>query len=203
MDLHVLTAVALIWSVAAITPGPNFFLTLHTAIDTTPKLSLSTVAGIVTGTFIWAVSGYLGIALVFKTVPVLYFLMKTTGGLYLIYLGINLIFRKKAHVEKEMNRHSSLLGCFRLGLLTNLLNPKTAAFMSSLFAAAIPQKASFDLGILIVLVICSISACWYSLVSLAFSNNTARRVYEKQKGKIQKMAGAIFVVFGSKLAASE
>jgi threonine/homoserine/homoserine lactone efflux protein len=40
MDLNVLIAVSVIWCVAATTPGPNFFIVVHTAIGTTQRLSL-------------------------------------------------------------------------------------------------------------------------------------------------------------------
>lgn len=203
LDLNVLIAVSVIWAVAAITPGPNFFITVHTAVGTNRKLSMFTVMGIVAGTLVWSLSGYLGISLLFKTVPMLYFFLKIIGGLYLMYVGINLIFKRKIEPKSSAGKYSSAVSCFRLGLLTNLLNPKTAAFMTSLFAATIPANASIELGVLSVLLICTISALWYSLVSVIFSYNAAKVIYEKQKQKIEKIAGTIFIGFGLKLAISE
>jgi len=203
IDLSVLIAVSVIWAVAAITPGPNFFITVHTAIGTSRRLSLFTVLGIVAGTLVWSISGYLGISILFKTVPILYFSLKIIGGLYLVYVGFNLIFKRKKQPKSDANKYQSAISCFRLGLLTNLLNPKTAAFMTSLFAATIPPHASIELGVLSVILICSISAIWYSLVSAVFSYEIAKRIYEKQKQKIEKMAGTIFIGFGIKLAISK
>lgn len=57
---HLVFTVSLIWAIAAITPGPNFFITVHTAVGETRRLSFFTVSGIVTGTLVWAVSAYLG-----------------------------------------------------------------------------------------------------------------------------------------------
>lgn len=202
MGVHVLMVVAAIWTVAAIIPGPNFFITVHTAVGDGRNLSFFTVLGIVTGTLIWAVSGYLGISLLFETVPMLYLLLKAAGGLYLIYVGINLIRGKRTSGQKS--RCSPLAtGCFRLGLLTNLLNPKTAAFMTSLFAATIPSQPTMELGIAVVAVICSISAFWYLLVATLFSRDLAKRVYSQLKWKIEKIAGLIFTGFGLKLALYE
>lgn len=203
MDLHVLFAVSVIWVVAAITPGPNFFITVHTAIGTTRRLSLMTVLGIVTGTLVWAICGYLGISMLFTLVPVLYFSLKIIGGLYLVYVGLNLIFKRKKPSEGGMDKHFSATSCFRLGLLTNLLNPKTAAFITSLFAATIPAHAPVELGVSIVLLICFISAAWYSFVSALFSYDAAKNMYDKHRRKIEKFAGAIFVGFGLKLAISK
>lgn len=203
MDLDVLIAVAVIWSLAALTPGPNFFITVHTAIDTTKRLSLFTVLGIVVGTLVWSLAGYLGISLLFTAMPVLYYFLKIIGGLYLIYVGLLLLFKRKNQAESVTTRPHSAMSCFRLGLLTNLLNPKTAAFITSLFAATIPANSPIELGVMSVVLICSISALWYSLVSTVFSYNIAKKLYDNQKNRIEKIAGAIFVGFGLKLAISK
>lgn len=203
MDLNILVAVSVIWALAAITPGPNFFIAVHTAIDTSRRFSLFTVLGIVVGTLAWSLTGYLGISILFKTVPLLYVFLKIIGGLYLVYVGFNLIFKTKKQPKHSTNRYQSPSSCFRLGLLTNLLNPKTAAFMTSLFAATIPPDASIKLGVLSVLLICSISATWYTFVSIVFSHNIAKKLYEKQKLQIERLAGTIFIGFGLKLAISK
>lgn len=200
MDIGVLLAVAVIWTVAAITPGPNFFITVHTAIGLSGRFSAFTVLGIVVGTLVWSVSGFLGISLLFTTAPVLYVLLKLIGGLYLVYVGLSLFFKKTNRGQKSLGMYTSGLSCFRLGLFTNLFNPKTAAFMTSLFAATIPGDASILLGVVTVLMICSISALWYLLVAALFSRDFAKREYEKRQRLIEKIAGTIFVGFGFKLA---
>lgn len=202
MDMNVLIAVAVIWGIAAITPGPNFFIVVHTAIDAGQKYSLFTVLGIVAGTFIWALSGYFGVSLLFTAIPILYFTVKLMGGLYLTYLGCKLLLKKSDEAAVRPRKKTTAASCFRLGLLTNLLNPKTAAFMTSLFAATFPQDASVQLGAASVMVVCAISALWYSLVSTAFSHAKAQAVYDRQKRKIEKLAGTIFIAFGLKLTVS-
>lgn len=202
MDLNILTAVAVIWGLAAITPGPNFFITVHTAIGTTRRLSLFTVLGIVIGTLVWSVSGYMGISILFNTVPSLYFSLKILGGLYLVYVGLNLIVIRGNKYRNIKTKCHTAMSCFRLGLLTNLLNPKTAAFMTSLFAATIPANSPIEIGAACVILICSISAGWYSLVAVLFSYDKAKKSYERQRRKIEHIAGAIFVGFGIKLAIS-
>ena len=204
MYSNILFTVSLIWAVAAITPGPNFFITVHTSVGANRRLSFFTVFGIVAGTLVWAISGYLGVTLIFKTVPILYFSLKIVGGIYLIYIGITLLIRKKKnHISKRNDKSLSAINCFRLGLFTNLLNPKTAAFMTSLFAATIPPNASVKLGILSVVTICSLSALWYSLVAIIFSFNWVKRAYVSYQRYIERVAGGIFILFGIKLATSK
>ena len=153
--------------------------------------------GIVFGTFIWAASGYFGLTIIFKTLPFFYYSLKIAGGLYLIYLGVKYMFSNKRHsVEKKYIKHSSARDHFLNGAFTNLLNPKTAAFITSLFAAAIPPNHSYQTGLLSIALICSISALWYSLVAIIFSREKVRKSYVNYKKYIEKIAGGIFVFFG-------
>jgi threonine/homoserine/homoserine lactone efflux protein len=202
--INVLIPVSVVWAIAAITPGPNFFITVHTAIGETRRLSLFTVSGVVFGTLLWSISGFLGVSLLFNAVPALYYSLKIIGGFYLAYIGIILLFTKNNNKFVQNSRNSlTPFGCFKLGLYTNILNPKTAAFMTSLFAATIPAKASYELGMLCVLLICTISALWYSFVATLFSHNKAKKAYHNFKTKIERISGAVFILFGIKLAISK
>ncbi len=205
-SIDVLLSVALIWTIAAVTPGPNFFIIVHTAVKETRRLSLYTVAGIVTGTFIWAISGYFGVNIIFKTIPFLYYFLKISGGCYLIYIGFRLLFSKKEIKNQDDNKITCQvrpIACFKQGLFTNLLNPKTAAFIASLFAATIPQKSSICSGTLYVVIICLISLVWYSIVAIVFSNKKAQNIYDSFKTYVERVAGTIFIFFGIKLASTE
>ena len=199
--IQVLIPVAVIWSIAAITPGPNFFITVHTAVDETRRNALFTVMGIVLGTLIWSSAGFFGITVLFRTLPALYYVLKLVGGLYLISLGMLLVFRPgTGRASAPPAKRLTPIGAFRLGFLTNILNPKSAAFISSLYAASIPAHAPLELGLSCIALICGISALWYALVALAFSHNRAKAAYHRMKTGIQRTAGVIFIGFGVKLA---
>lgn len=200
---HTLLTVSVIWGIAAVTPGPNFFITAHTAVGNSKPAAMTVVAGIVAGTLIWAVSGFLGISILFNTAPKLFIFIKLAGGTYLIYLGIKLIFaKKKAGKEYSQAETDSLRKSFRAGALTNLSNPKTAAFVTSLFATAMPSDATAAQGALSIALMCAISLAWYSTVVFLFSRQRLKGVYQRSEDKIKKAAGAIFVLFGLKLMAS-
>lgn len=201
MEMHFYLTVAFIWLFAAMTPGLNFFITIQMAMSGSYRESLCTVLGIVTGTFVWAVLGYEGLTIAFKVVPNLYYLLKIMGGLYLSYLGIRLLISHRKHgVDITKVSKITLKACFIKGLLTNVLNPKTALFIASLFAAAIPPNHSLQTGIISVLIMCSISMCWYMLVATLFSGVKVKHFYEVYKGVIEKVAGGMFVFFGLRLA---
>jgi len=202
----ILLSVAIIWSVAVITPGPNFFVTVKTAIGQTRRSALFVALGNSTGTILWGLSGFFGVALLFKTSPWIYLSLKLLGGTYLIYLGLKLIIsntRTGANHGVSLSTNITPVQGYKLGLLTNLSNPKTAAFVTSLFAATMPSNAPFLLGFMSVTLMSLISILWYTLVAYVFSLDRFRRLYLKSRILIERFAGAIFIGFGVKLLASE
>ena len=201
-----LFSVAIVWCVAVITPGPNFFVTIQTAIGQSRRSALFVVLGISTGTTIWGLSGYLGINFLFRTIPWIYIFLKLLGGAYLIHLGIKLIrTNQKDLSENRTFRTTNPVSTksFKLGLLTNLSNPKTAAFVASLFAATMPPDASYVTGFASVALMMMISAVWYSLVAFIFSLSQLRTVYQRARVWIERISGIIFMGFGIKLATNQ
>ena len=202
----ILLSVAILWGIAVITPGPTFFITAKTAIGQSRRSALFVVLGSTTGTIIWGLSGFFGIALLFKTAPWIYWSLKLLGGTYLIYLGLKLIISNtKAGSNDSVSISTNLdsIQGYQLGLLTNLSNPKTAAFVTSLFAATMPANAPLGLGFMSVALMSSISVLWYTTVVYVFSLDRFRSLYLKSRIWIERFAGAIFIGFGIKLVASE
>ena len=176
----ILISVAFVWSIAVITPGPNFFITVHTAIGGSRRSALFVVLGITTGTIIWGMCGFLGISLLFRTVPWIYICLKVVGGAYLIYLGLRLVRSKSGEKSEDKQTCSSNYDSWRsykLGLLTNLSNPKSAAFVASLFAATMPSDVSFSIGFISACLMSLISTVWYAFVACVFSMEKFRRMY--------------------------
>lgn len=190
----------LLWTIAVVVPGPNFFLTLQTAAADSRKAGLFTTLGIAAGTAIWGMAGYLGISALFAAAPWVYLSVKVAGGLYILYLGVNLIRRsqRKAAHSGTFQAGSSYRN-FTLGLFTNLSNPKTAAFVASLFAATLPQNGTMTTGLMIIAIMVIISLLWYGLVAWAFSIGRLQQGYANVKTTMERVAGALFIAFGIRM----
>jgi RhtB (resistance to homoserine/threonine) family protein len=197
-----LLMVATIWIVAAVTPGPNFFMAVRVSATQSRARGLMATAGIATGTTLWGCAGFFGIHALFNAAPWLYLGFKIVGGLYVIYLGSQLI--RHSHKQGDSkdsgaSRPLSAAGAYRLGLMTNLANPKAALFMASVFASAMPDHPSLLLGALAIALMTTISITWYVFVSCLFTMGWIARGYERLRHWIDRVAGAIFIVFGAKL----
>lgn len=193
--------VFVVWLVAVVTPGPNFFLVAHKAAGGSRISAVQCVLGLASGTFIWALCGYFGVSMLFRAAPWLYISLKLAGGGYLVWLGLKLLFKKSAASGNGGGSVSDgFIKNFRAGLLTNLSNPKTAAFVTSLFAAALPHGAPLSTGLISTAIMCTVSLAWYSLVAYLFSMERFMRAYKSSRRRMEKAAGVIFIAFGARLA---
>jgi threonine/homoserine/homoserine lactone efflux protein len=202
--IAVLFSVAAIWTVAVVTPGPNFFLTVQTALGRSRPAALWNVVGIACGTVAWGLCGFFGLTLLFRAAPWLFGTLKLVGGGYLIYLGLKLIggsFAPPAGDTPATPAATDALSAWRAGILTNLSNPKSAAFVASLFAASMPAAAPAWLGLTSVALMTALSLVWYTAVACLFSIPRCTRFYRRARRWIDRSAGLIFIAFGARLAA--
>ena len=202
-----LLTVAGIWAIAVATPGPNFFVVARSALSGSRIAAFAAVAGVTTGTLIWGLAGLLGINALFSAAPAAYFILKLAGGAYLLFLGIRLLCSARRSIPSQsaqpVPRDTTNFGAYRLGLLSNLANPKSAVFVTSLFATALPPDATWPQGLASVAIMVAVSAFWYSLVALVLARPRISSAYLRGRRVIDGVTGAIFAGFGVRLLLSQ
>ncbi|WP_292413192.1 LysE family translocator [Mesorhizobium sp.] len=164
-----LLAVASVWLVAAVSPGPNFLMTARIAVARSRGAGLAAVCGIGIATAIWGVCGLAGIKALFLAAPWAYAALKLAGAGYLIYSGLRLIVLAERRSEAAGAlavdpRGFSTWRAFWIGLATNLANPRSALSVASVFAVALPAQPSLTLGVASVVLMVAISVGWYACV---------------------------------------
>ncbi len=203
-NISILLSIAAIWTVAAVSPGPNLFIIVRNTTSGSRYLGLATVLGIAMATTIWGLAGFFGISALFTAVPWLYVGLKIVGGGYLIIIGLKLIrssFQNKAPaIPPNIPSSRTFWTGWRLGFMTNILNPKTAMFVTSLFATTMPANPSVFIGLLAAAIMVGISVLWYTAMTLLFSSSLMGQFYKRIANLIDRVAGGIFVGFGAKLA---
>ena len=88
---------------------------------------------------------------------------------------------------------------FRLGLITQLSNPKIAIILASIFTALLPKDIPTYFYFVLPILCFFIDASWYSLVAVALSAEKPRRVYLKFKKVFDRVAGGVMTLLGLKL----
>ena len=137
--LTVLLSVMAVHVVAMISPGPNFLIVTQTAISHSRREGVLTAFGVSCAALLWSSAALLGISLLFETTVWLYQGLKVLGGAYLIYLGIqSWRYAGRPPQLSAKTPPGSNWRLFRVGFVTNLTNPKSAIFFSSIFATLLP-----------------------------------------------------------------
>lgn len=200
-----LLSLGLLWTVAVVTPGPNFFNTAQLAASCSRRHGVVASAGVATGTVIWGLAGGLGIKSLFTAAPMLYLAFKIIGGCYLIYLGLKLFKRSAPTASQTVlpdESTRSLFFAWRFGLLGNLSNPKAALFVATAFASTMPPSPSPTLLALAVITMATLSFSWYTSVALVFSSERMANLYSRSRKWLDRFAGGCYLLFGAHLVAN-
>jgi threonine efflux protein len=182
---------------AAMTPGPNFFLVSQLALSSGRKNGAATVLGILTGNIIWATAVALGLGALFSIVPFLYRTLKLAGGIYLIYLGTKLWSEGNRAVEEtqpELTRNA-----YVRGFTTTMVNPKCLLYFGSVFTLLLRPTTPPSVWLVAILIVAFNTLLWYGTVAALFSHERARRAYRSLHVRINRVAGGVLAGFGLKL----
>jgi len=202
-----LLSVAMIWAVACVTPGPNTLLVIRYCLTAPRRVAAYAALGTVTGTLCWGLAGWLGINALFQAAPFAYLALKIAGGLYLVWLGIR-VFADALKARRAVDLISEKIeipvrAAYRMGLATNLANPKSALFVASLFAVTMPAGTPFHYGLAAITVMVSVSALYYLCLVSLITHPKVAAGYLKAKRKIDLGVATVFVGFGTKLLLSQ
>ncbi|WP_374306883.1 LysE family translocator [Dongia sp.] len=187
--------------VGAISPGPSFLLVARISLSQSRGHGLASALGMGVGGMILATLAVIGLQALFMQVEWLYMGFKIGGGAYLVYLGYRLWRGAKEPLAAgdQAVARGGRLATFLLALGTQLSNPKTVIFYSSVFAALLPARPSLTVIMVLPLILFLIEGGWYSAVALAFSTARPRAVYLSFKAWIDRTAGAVMAALGLRL----
>src|ERR1044071_7341987 len=121
------------------TPGPDTAVTVRSALMGGTRGGVFTALGVCAGQVVWVLATSAGIVALLVASERVFFALKMVGAAYLVYLGIHSLvsaFRaggwKAVAAAGEPPRRLSPGKAFRQGFISDLSNPKMAAFFSSL-----------------------------------------------------------------------
>lgn len=184
------------------TPGPNAVLVAQTAVASRRANAFAVIAGICASGAIWVTSAAYGLKAVFLAFPWLYASVSYAGAAYLVWLGIKLLRSKSKVVEGQPTPGvpQRLLVSFARGFVSNITNPKTLVYFSSVFGTFMPPDAGPGTVAAVVLVTWTCNFGWYGSLSLLLSGAPARRLYGRMTRTINRVAGTAMILFGLRVA---
>jgi len=197
-ELAAFLAVAL---VVICTPGPDTALTVRNSLLGTRRAGIFTALGVSTGQLVWTFAASIGIAALLVASEPAFQALKLVGAAYLIWLGVQTLWsvvrRRSPARASEPRRAVSVRQAWRQGVLSNLGNPKSAAFFTSL----LPQFGdSFVVLLALGLLYSALTLTWLSgyAVAVARAGEVLRR--DRVRRALDAVTGAVLIAFGIRLA---
>ena len=124
----------------AITPSPGILYVLTRSLKGGRYEGYTSSMGTAVGGLFHVIAAALGLSAILATSAVAFHIVKYLGAAYLIYLGIRTLMRSDDLLLIDSADAPSNKGAFSQGIMTEILNPKTALF----FLAFIPQFINPD-----------------------------------------------------------
>jgi threonine/homoserine/homoserine lactone efflux protein len=192
-----------------VTPGPDTALTIRNTLLGGRPAGIATALGVVSGQAVWALATSVGlVALLLASEPA-FAAVRIAGAAYLIYLGLQALvaaFRPGGNGRLVVGPPRRLPGrvAARQGLISNLGNPKMAAFFPSLLPQFVPAGEPTFLPLLLLgLVFCSLTLAWLTAyaVVVARAGDLLRR--SRVRRAMEAITGAVLVALGLRLAAEQ
>src|SRR5919201_3710833 len=114
----------------AITPGPGIFYVLARSLGEGTRVGVRSSLGTALGGLCHVAGAARGLSPLLMTSATAFEVVRLAGAAYLIFLGIRMLIGRAEHNDPDRGGNA-----FRQGVLTELLNPKTALF----FLTFLPQ----------------------------------------------------------------
>jgi threonine/homoserine/homoserine lactone efflux protein len=169
------------------------------------KNAYATVAGILTGVWIWGAGAALGISALLIASHVAFTVVKWAGSVYLVYLGLKMLWdsRNISHETIKANTENikSVRKTFARALIINLTNPKTGVFYIAVLPQFLPEEfpALFG-GLLLATIHNLLTFIWFTLLiyGASFAKETLKN--PRIQKIIERASGIALIGFGIRVA---
>ena len=190
---------------AVVSPGPSFVVVTRAALAGSAARGVAVALGLTLGTLLWALAAWFGLASLFAVAPALYAAVRIAGALFLVFIAWQLWRHARDPIagpdEASPSVGGGTLAAVRLGLWTQLANPKVAVFFGSIFAAVLPPDPSPAVVVIAFAIVCLDEFVWYAAVALLLARPGVRRRYAAAKVWLDRTAALVLGGLGLRLLA--
>lgn len=204
-QLSTLFAVAAVSLVAAISPGPDFFIVVRNSLSHSRRAGLFTALGVSLGLLIHLTYTLVGLAVLIVESPLAYNVLKYAGALYLGYLGVTSIiasFKGQATLEVSCASSRSPVSdgsMIRQGFLTNALNPKAAVFFLSLFSQFISADTSVLLRLEYAFINWAVTLAWFLFLAYLITGQVLTSRLGRARVYVDRVMGTLLVLLSIRI----
>ena len=188
--------------VAVLSPGPAVLLAVTQGSQFGPRRAAIAIFGNISGLAILISASAFGIGTLLTASSDGFMWLRIVGGLYLIYLGVKLVFsRPQALAADGTVQLTTRWKTYSQGVGVALSNPKALLLVGALF----PQFMDVTQPVVPQLVILGATLMTLSFTALMVYATASKTLVAKSHkavlGRLNKITGTLFVMFGVALAA--
>ena len=204
MNLHLWFSFLAATVVLLLIPGPTVLQCIGDALANSGRRNWSTILGVGLGDAVAMSLSLVGAGALLKASAAAFTVMKTIGGLYLVYLGIRAIWAanrsdQSLHVTKSSTTSESAMMRFGKASTITALNPKSILFFVAFVPQFITPQAGFARQAAILLatfVILAMVNAWVYMslagfLGLRLQTKTARKTVGYASGGVLLAAGSL------------
>ena len=188
------------------TPGPDTALTIKNTLAGGRRGGVATALGVAFGQATWTVAASVGVVALLRASQPAFTVLRFAGAAYLVYLGVQALRHALAGSGEIELRGGGMAVppavALRQGLVSNLANPKMAAFFTSLLPQFAPSGGgAFAVLLGLGLLFSTFTFLWLALYSVAVAR--ARELLERTgvRRALEALTGTVLVALGLRLAA--
>ena len=200
--MSLLLTICALHFVAQLSPGPDVLLIAKSSASTSRANTLKIILGISVGIVVWVVLTLLGFTVLMEQFPWIQQVLMLLGGVFLARMGWAMLNGglKTLKQETNLDETQQLAAAesknhFLLGLLTNLSNPKTLIYFSSVFSLALSSSASAHLKTQLAVIIPIQTFLVFALFMLIMSMPKIKTAYQRSGSYIDIISGGLFLIF--------
>jgi threonine efflux protein len=208
-----LFSILVAWLLAIASPGPDLVQILR--LGAVRRNGIACALGIMSGNTLWIVASMLGLSALVNTVDWVMTVLYLVGGTFLTWMGqaalrSGLRERQSARTVITASdtgdtasdtptmaaQRVTTAHAWRLGLLTNLANPKALVFFGAVLAGFVPPDTGWAMRGVVLLMMLVTGVAWFVTVAVMVSIPKLSRALQKAGPWIDIVAGGVFLVLG-------
>ena len=184
-------------------PGPSVLFIIARAIAWGRKVAVVTVAGNVSGAFVLSSLVAIGLGPILQRSELAFMAVQWIGGIYLVYLGIDAIRKRKLHAADMTNQgpvEPTVFQSIRDGFMVGVLNPKGLVFYAAVLPQFIDRERGGVTGQLLFLGALFSVLAFFSDGSWGLLAGTARAWLAGDAGRLEKLratGGCVMILLGA------
>lgn len=224
MTSAALLSILVAWLLAIASPGPDLVQILR--LGAVRRNGVACALGIMTGNTLWIVASMLGLSTLVNAVDWVLTVLFLVGGSFLMWMGqgalrSGLAERRSARTvvaagQDGQDGQDAVMGdaasdntptattlrvttaqAWRLGLATNLANPKALVFFGAVFAGFVPPDTSWAMRGIILVMLLVTGIAWFVAVAWMVSVPRLSRALQRAGAWIDIVAGVVFLLLGA------